>query len=507
MGQMLMPFAYGDHATKVADSAAAANREAYGVPTPAEVVRRYRLGGVILVRRSDDGTDTTNPTSNVRTPEQVRRLAGGLQDAAGKLRAAGRVKGGLPLLVGTDQEYGVVTRIRDGMTLLPTAMGLGAGSDPEATESAWAMAGSELSAVGVNVDFAPDADVIGESGNHVIGSRSYGTGADAVSRHVAAAVRGLQGAGVAATLKHFPGHGHTSTDSHTALPSLAYSRKALERGDLPPFAAGIAEDAQLVMPGHLDVRAVDPGVPATFSKKVLTGLLRDELGFDGVIVSDAMNMEPAQAWPPGEAAVRAVLAGNDILLMPPDLEAAQRGLLDAMTSGRLSREHVVRSVTRILTLKLRLADHRQPPLTSVDSGKHHKVAAKAAEGAVTVLRGRCGGALVSRTVRITGGTPQQRDWLAGALRRHGVKAGDSGDQVHLTGYGDTAADLARSADVTVGMDTPYLLAGVRSPTVLAAFGANGYSMAAVAGVLAGKAKAPGRSPVPVKGLPATACDG
>lgn len=505
VGQVLMPFAYGTDAAKVADAAAVANRKTYGVDTPAELVRRYRLGGLILVRQSGDPTAGTNPTTNVESPKQVRRLTDGLQLAAGLLPAAKAAGGRLPLLVGTDQEHGVVTRIREGMTLLPTAMAFGAARDPELTERAWRMAGAELAAVGVNVDFAPDADVIGEGGNLVIGSRSYGSTPRQVSRQVSAAVRGLRAAGVAATLKHFPGHGHTTTDSHQALPVLGYGRERLQRDDLPPFEAGIAAGAELVMSGHLDTRAIDPGNPASFSRKVLVDLLRGKLRFDGVVVSDGMGMAPARAWPPGEAAVRAILAGNDLLLLPPDLAAAQRGLLGALKSGRLPHDRMVQAVTRILTLKLRLAAHHQPALSEVDSAAHRTVAEEVAAAAVTVLRGRCSGRLVSESVRITGGTPEQRSWLAEALAEHRIAAGGTGTQVHLTGYGDGPGDLAAGSDVTVGMDTPYLLRQVKSATVLAAFGANRYAMRAVAAVLAGAEKAPGRSPVPVGGLPRTAC--
>ena len=504
VGQVLMPFVYGTDATEVADAAAAKNREAFGVATPAEVVKRYRLGGVILVRQAADHTGATNPTTNVESPEQVRRLTDGLQAAAGELPVTQLADTRVPLLIGTDQEHGVVTRIREGMTLLLTAMAFVAASDPKLTERAWLMAGTELAAVGVNLDFAPVADVTEGAGNTVIGSRSYGSDPTVVAEQVAAAVRGLQSAGVAATLKHFPGHGHTSTDSHTALPVLGYSRDELERGDLPPFVSGINAGADVVMSGHLDVQSIDPGVPATFSSKVLVDLLRTELGFTGVVVSDAMNMEPARAWSPGEAAVRAILAGNDILLMPPDLREAQQGLLEAMESGRLPRDRMVQAVTRILTLKLRLAAHRQPDLSTVRSDEHQAVADEVAAAAVTVLRGACDGPLVTDRVRITGGTEQQRKWLSEALAGYGIRTG-SGTRVHLTGYLDTPSDLAADADITVGMDAPYLLSQVTSPTVVATFGANQSAMRALAAVLAGKKPAPGRTPVPVEGLPVSAC--
>ena len=505
VGQVLMPFAYGTHAAKVAEPAASANRSAYGVATPAELVRRYRLGGLILVRQAGDPTGATNPTTNVESPQQVRRLTDGLQRAAGSLPAAQTAGGQLPLLIGTDQEHGVVTRIREGMTLLPTAMAFGAAADPDLTERAWRMAGTELATIGVNVDFAPDADVIRRSGNLVIGSRSYGSDPKRVSKQVSAAVRGLQGVGVAATLKHFPGHGQTSTDSHQALPVLGYDMDRLGRVDLPPFQAGIAAGAELVMSGHLDARAIAPGTPASFSRKVLVDLLRDRLGFRGVVVSDGMGMAPARAWPPGEAAVRAILAGNDLLLLPPNLAAAQRGLLQALDSGRLPRKRMEQAVTRILTLKLKLAAYDQPALSTIDSPEHRGVAQAIAAKAVTVLRGDCSGRLVSGAARITGGTSEQRGWLTEALREHGILAGATGTQVHLTGYGDGPADLSPRAAVTVGMDVPYLLGQVKSATVLAAFGANQYAMRAVAAVLAGTAKPTGRSPVPVDGMPRTAC--
>ncbi|MGH3750671.1 MAG: glycoside hydrolase family 3 N-terminal domain-containing protein, partial [Micromonosporaceae bacterium] len=175
VGQVLMPFVYGDHASKISDASAAANLEAYGASTPAKVLRRYQLGGLILVSQSADPTSSTNPTTNVDSPKQVRELTSGLQHAATKLGVARNAGEPMPLLIGTDQEHGVVTRIRDGMTLLPTAAGFGAAADPALTERAWKMGGGELSAVGVNVDFAPSADVIGSAGNQVIGSRSYGS--------------------------------------------------------------------------------------------------------------------------------------------------------------------------------------------------------------------------------------------------------------------------------------------------------------------------------------------
>ncbi len=502
VGQVLMPYSYGESATSVSPAAAQANREYAGVGTPAEMIAKYRLGGLILVNWSaGDPTASTNKTSNITSAEQVRTLTDGMRSAASRLPARA------PLLIGTDQEYGVVNRLQTGVTQLPSALALGAAGDPTLTEGAWAAAGTDLRTVGLNVDFAPDADVIG-SGGGVIGSRSYGSDPKAVADQVTAAVRGLQGAGVAATLKHFPGHGHANGDSHTSLPVLAQSGADLDSGDLPPFAAGIAAGADLVMSGHLDVHAIDPGVPASFSSKALIDLLRGRLGFKGVVVTDAMNMAPAEKYPPGEAAVRALVAGNDILLMPPDLRAAQRGLLDGLHNGTLPRARLVEAATRVLALKRRLGQQAPPAMDGLGDAQRQAAAAKVAAAAVTVLRGRCTGPLVTGPVTVTssGGRDRQRAWLTDALRQQKVPVVPAGGtEVRLVGYGDDTTDLDQAA-VTVGMDLPGVLRDARSPVLLATYSSSQASMTALASVLAGAARAPGHSPVDTAGLPRSACD-
>lgn len=492
VGQVLMPYVFGDHATEVSDDAAAANRAYAGVSTPAELVARYRPAGVILMPHG--GPAETNVTS----PAQVRKLTAGLQAAAS----------GPPLLIGIDQEYGVVARLTEGVTGLPSAMAAGAAGDPALTEAAWRIAGVELAAVGVNVDFAPVADVLGDARGGVIGSRSYGSDPALVAEQVTAVVSGLRQAGVVAALKHFPGHGGTAVDSHHDLPVLPASRDGLAGRDLPPFVAGIAAGAGMVMTGHLDVRAFDPGVPATFSRSVVTDLLRQELGFQGVAVTDALNMAPARRWPPGEAAVRALLAGNDLLLMPPNLAEARDGLLAALRDGTLPRERLVSAATRVVQLKLSLAGVPQPPLSVVGSEAHRAAVAPLAAAAVTVLRGRCAGPLVSGpvTVSASGGREVAKRRLVEALTAAGVEVvDDGGDVVHLVGYGDGHSDLRRDAKVTVAMDTPYLLEEARSPVLVATYSASALSLAALADVLTGRAVAPGRSPVPLSSLPASAC--
>ncbi|WP_328419083.1 MULTISPECIES: glycoside hydrolase family 3 N-terminal domain-containing protein [unclassified Micromonospora] len=502
VGQVLMPYAYGDSATKVSPGSAAGNRALAGVDTPAEMIAKYRLGGLILVGFSaDDPTKGNQETSNVDNPKQVHELTGGLRAAAGRLAA-----GPAPFLIGTDQEYGVVTRVTDGVTVLPSALAAGAAGNPALTEAAWRAAGTELAAMGINVDFAPVADVLATR-SAVIGSRSYGADPKQAAAQVGGAVRGLQAAGVAATLKHFPGHGHSADDSHQDLPVLSQSAAALQSGAWPPFTAGIDAGAMAVMSGHLDARAIDPGTPATFSHKLLTDVLRGQLGFKGVVITDGMNMPPAKRWAPGEAAVRALNAGNDLILMTPNVGQAYDGLLAALRGGSLARPRLVEAVTRVLTMKFRLAALPPAQMSTLNAPAHRAAADALAAGAVTVLKGACGGAVRGPvTVTSSGGRDGTRAALTAALTAAGVPVKPSGGTVvHLVGYGDGTGDLRADAAVTVAMDTPYVLATAASPTLLATYSSSRASMTALAAVLAGKARPGGRSPVAVPGLPATTC--
>ncbi|MFD2763449.1 glycoside hydrolase family 3 protein [Micromonospora eburnea] len=502
VGQVLMPYAYGSSATRVSPGSAAGNQELAGVDTPAEMVARYRLGGVILVGFSaDDPTSGNQATTNVDNPEQVRELTTGLREAAGKLAA-----GPAPFLIGTDQEYGVVTRITDGVTLLPSSLAAGAAGDAALTEAAWRAAGAELAAMGINMDFAPVADVL-TTRSTVIGSRSFGADPERASAQVAGAVRGLQAEGVAASVKHFPGHGLSAADSHQDLPVVSQSRAVLDSTAFPPFRAGIDAGAMAVMSAHLDVEAIDPGTPATFSRKLLTDVLRGQFGFEGVVITDGMNMAPAKRWSPGEAAVRALNAGNDLILMTPNVTQAYDGLLAALRDGSLPRARLVEAVTRVLTMKFKLADRPTPDLSTLGSAEHRAAAADLAAAAVTMLRGRCDAPVTGPvTVTSAAGRDRARAALTEALTAAGVDVVPSGGRiVHLVGYGDGAGDLRADAAVTVAMDTPYVLADAKSPTLLATYSSSQASLTALAGVLAGKALPAGRSPVPVTGLPATAC--
>jgi beta-N-acetylhexosaminidase len=256
-------------------------------------------------------------------------------------------------LVAVDEEGGDVTRLHalDGSPVLGPAA-LGAAGDLGLTRETGAAIGTELAAAGIDLDLGPVADVNSDPANPVIGTRSFGADADAVAAHTAAWVTGLQGAGVAACAKHFPGHGDTSQDSHLALPTVDVDLPTLLRRELVPFAAAVEAGVASVMTSHLVVPAVDPELPATLSRRVL-GLLRDRLGYDGVVVTDALDMAGASAGRGiPEAAVLSLAAGADLLCLGADKDVAlvreiQAAIVVAVRSGRLAEARLVEAVERI----------------------------------------------------------------------------------------------------------------------------------------------------------------
>ncbi len=265
-------------------------------------------------------------------------------------------KSKLPLLIGADFERGSAMRLDEG-TSFPTQMAIAAGGDPRDAYTMGKITALEARQVGVHWIYAPVADVNNNPGNPIINTRSFGEDASRVSDFVSAYVRGVEENGGLATAKHFPGHGDTAADSHIDLPVIRANRQRLDSLELVPFRAAIAAGAGSVMTGHLDVPALepDPNTPATLSSHILTGILRKELGFQGLVVTDAMDMGGITVrFAPGEAAVRAVLAGADCLLMSPVPDAAFEALQHAVESGRIPRERLDGSVRRILEAKARL---------------------------------------------------------------------------------------------------------------------------------------------------------
>ncbi len=270
-----------------------------------------------------------------------------------------QAKSAIPLLIGADFERGTAMRIDEG-TSFPTAMALAAAGNPHDAYTVGRVTALEARAAGIHWIYAPDADVNNNPGNPIINTRSYGEDPARVAAYVSEFVHGVQENGGIATAKHFPGHGDTAADSHIDLPTIPANRERLEKLELVPFRAAIAAGVGSIMTGHLSVPALepDPNTPATLSSHILTGVLRDELGFQGLIVTDAMDMGGITVrFAPGDAAVRAVLAGADVLLMPPVPDAAYDALLDAARSGRISAERLDASVRRILEAKARLGLH------------------------------------------------------------------------------------------------------------------------------------------------------
>ncbi|MET7637433.1 glycoside hydrolase family 3 protein [Streptomyces sp. NPDC005438] len=387
VGQLFVLEVNGHHATKVDDEAAARNQELFGVSTPAEVVAKYQPGGVIYF-------DARRGSDNLRSPDQIATLSNGLQRAA--LRKGAKI----PLLISIDQEGGaVVYRLEEPATMLPGSMALAASRSTEYAERSARVIGTELAAMGINQNYAPVADVNINPANPVIGVRSFGSDPELCSRLVSASVRGYHHADVTSAAKHFPGHGDTDTDSHTGLPEITHSREELERIDLPPFRAAIKRGVDTIMTAHIVVPALDDSkVPATMSKPIVTGLLREELGFEGLIVTDALDMAGASdQFPDDVAPVRALQAGCDQLVLPPDMDVAFKAVLDAVKSGEISEKRVDASVRRVLEHKLRGGLFPRPYVDPdraervVGNKKHRKVAQAITDRTVTLVRNESAG--------------------------------------------------------------------------------------------------------------------
>lgn len=306
-------------------------------------VEENRVGGLIL--------------ATARGPLGIRRSqVYATAEIANELQRRAKI----PLLIGADFESGTRMRIEEG-TGFPSAMAIAATGQPHFAYVAGKLTAIEARAAGVHWIFAPDADINNNPDNPIINVRSFGESAEDVARYVEEFVRGAEENGALATAKHFPGHGNVSVDSHLTLATVTGSRENLEENELVPFRAAIRAGVSAIMPGHLAVPSLeqDPNLPATVSPRILTGLLRDEMSFRGLIVTDAMEMGGVTSlFSPGEAAVRAVEAGADVLLMPPLPDAAIAALDDAIGTGRISVARVDDSVRRILAAKARLGIDR-----------------------------------------------------------------------------------------------------------------------------------------------------
>lgn len=341
-------------------------------------LQRFKPAGVTLFR-----------DLNIDNPTQVRQLTDSLQQQARELNLP-------PLLIAADQEGGQLIAIDEGTTQLPGNMALGAVGSPELAQKAGMVLGQELASMGVNVNYAPVCDVNINPQNPVVGIRSFGENPEDVARLVGPMIKGIQSTGVAAVAKHFPGHGDTDADSHHSLASVTHNLERLQQVEFPPFRAAIAAHVKMIMTAHLALPAIDgpSAPPATLSRNILHGLLREELGFSGVIVTDAMDMQAIhQGDSLGDEALRASSAGVDLLLLtsnPEDHQRVYERLRLALQRKELDAETNTTSFERILSLKRWLANHQQPDLSVVGCNAHLAVANEIAERSITLVRNHPG---------------------------------------------------------------------------------------------------------------------
>lgn len=304
-----------------------------------EAIDRYPVGGIVYFKQ------------NLKTPEQV-------VDMITRTQKYSRDRIGVNLLIGVDEEGGQVTRIGGrkefGIPSIENMSEIGAAGDPARAYEVGVQLGDYLSKLGFNLDFAPVADVLTNPENTVVAKRSFGSDGAITAAFVTEEVRGLQSKGVSAVLKHFPGHGGTAGDSHEGY---AYTERTLDElmaEDLVPFKEGIDAGARFVMAAHISAPNVTgDDTPASLSGTMITGILREKLGFDGVVITDALNMGAiTQHYGSAEAAVNALSAGADMLLMPEHFEEAYNGVLTAVQDGTIGEERLNQSVRRILTVKM-----------------------------------------------------------------------------------------------------------------------------------------------------------
>lgn len=460
-GQVLMPFFTG---TDFAAQAA--------------TVERLHLSGAIVmgdnVPRSADGTvDTAAMAAGI----------GRLQKAA---TADGRT---WPALVSVDQEGGVVARLRAPLTEWPAPMSFGAaGNVGLATEAGKALA-SELAGLGFTADFAPDTDVTAGPLDPTIGARAMSGNPDAAAGLGVGFAQGMLAGGLLPSAKHFPGHGSVAVDSHENLPVQNATVAQLRAKDWKPFQAAIDAGLPMIMTGHISVPALEPGVPASLSKQSYAALRG--LGFKGVAVTDALNMGAIKKQYPGEsAAPLALAAGADLLLMPGDVAAAHAAVVGAVNTGALPGTRLDEAAQRVVTMMMWRA--RTPVPQGAAPGSGSALSQRISAAAVTVLAGPCHGPMVPRSVRLAGGSDQDRARFARAARDAGISLG-AGPLVTLIGYEGVPA----TGDVVVALDAPWPLAGSAAPAKVALYGRSQEAFNALAAVLAGKAPATGKLPAAV----------
>lgn len=459
IGQLFETYVYGSSATDVTPAEASANQALYGVSTPAEVVAKYHLGAIIYFAWTD----------SLQNPTQIANLSNGLQQAA-----AGN--GDAPLLISTDQEGGNVTRIgQPPFAVSPGNMALGATFSPGDSYDMSQVTGKQLDAVGINVDDAPVSDVNTNPQNAADGPRSFGDDAGHVAAMVGASVRGYQDAGVAATAKHFPGLGSTTTNTDTGVATSDETWQQIQRNDLPPFQTAIADGVDVIMAAHIIMSALDPsGAPASVSKPIVTGLLRDRLHYNGVVVTDALSAAALQNIPTDQRALRALEAGDDQLLMPDHLGPSIDAIRQAVQSGEISMARLDQSVLRILQLKQKLGLFQNAMVDSpaaasqVGTPQQLATAARAGRDSITLVRNSDGTLPLAdgsgKKVLVTGWGSGTTATLASAISAHGVTTQRVWtDQGEYPNANAAAVAAAKNSDyVVVTTDNAWGSAGQQS---------------------------------------------
>ncbi|MBT2532041.1 beta-N-acetylhexosaminidase [Arthrobacter sp. ISL-48] len=453
----------------------------------AATIERLHLAGSIIM-----GDNIPLDARKQVDPAAMAAVNARLAQAA---RADGRT---WPGLIGVDQEGGIVARLGAPLTEWPAPMSYGAAGSAPLTKDAGRALASELVPLGFTVDFAPDTDVTIGPADPTIGARSMSGDPDTAARLGVAFSQGMQEAGLLPVVKHFPGHGSLTVDSHQSLPVQPAGVAELSARDWKPFQAAVAAGAPVVMTGHIAVPALEPGVPASLSKPAYAALRA--LGFNGVAVTDALNMGAIQQqYPDGAAASAALAAGADLLLMPPDVGKAHAAIVGAVASGSLPAARLDEAARRVATMMIWRARTAPPGGSAPGSGS--VLSAQVSAAAVTVLSGPCSGPLVPGSVRLDGGSPQDRARFEAAAAKAGLGAGE-GPLVSLIGYGG----LPAGGDIAVALDAPWPLQGSSAPVKIAVYGRSQGAFDALAAVLAGKATAPGKLPAAVGSFPAgTGC--
>lgn len=437
--------------------------------------------------------------------DNVPRTAGGVVDvramahATQRLAAAAGKGRDWPAVIAVDQEGGLVARLGAPLTLWPTPMTYGASGNPAIARQALNSINEELSALGFTVNFAPDADVTTGAADPTIRSRSFGASPKLVSAMTTGSLEGALAAGVLPAVKHFPGHGALTTDSHLGLPVQGASVAQLQDRDWEPFKAAVEAGAPMIMMGHIAVEALDPGVPSSVSPASYQALRG--LGFDGVVVTDAMNMGAIQdEYAPGAASALALAAGADLILMPADVEAAHAAIVAGVRDGSIPRQRLNEAATRVVAM-MKYQESISDPADMDVVGSHKQVSRAASGAGLTVLQGPCQGAIVEDSVRVAGGTGLDRARFRAAAARHGISTGQ-GPLVVLLGPGTSG-----SGDIVVALAGPWGLAASNATTSrIALYGATPGAFDALFAFLTGQAPAPGQLPVDVGHLPAgTGC--